>query len=63
MSAMESQLADDELAASGGAEISDGFIPLIDMEELQGPRRSEIVQQIGHACQHYGFFLVLFYFW
>lgn len=58
MSAMESQLADDELAASGGAEISDGFIPLIDMEELQGPRRSEIVQQIGHACQHHSFFLV-----
>lgn len=40
-------------------EVSDASaIPLIDLEGLHGPRRSEIIQQIALACQHYGFFQV-----
>ncbi|KAL9463167.1 hypothetical protein AB3S75_001049 [Citrus x aurantiifolia] len=38
--------------------ISDGSIPLIDLQGLNGPRRSDIIKQIGQACQHCGFFQV-----
>ncbi|KAH9666738.1 protein DMR6-LIKE OXYGENASE 2 [Citrus sinensis] len=40
------------------AHISDGSIPLIDLQGLYGPRRSDIIKQIGQACQHGGFFQV-----
>ncbi|KAH8518154.1 hypothetical protein Peur_037350 [Populus x canadensis] len=40
------------------AELCDGSIPIIDLEALHGPRRSHIVKQLGHACQHKGFFAV-----
>ncbi|CAK7357493.1 unnamed protein product [Dovyalis caffra] len=39
-------------------ELSHGSIPIIDLEALHGPRRSNIVKQLGHACQHQGFFAV-----
>ncbi|KAJ0105557.1 hypothetical protein Patl1_17377 [Pistacia atlantica] len=40
-------------------EVSDASsIPLIDLDGLYGPRHSEIIQQIGLACQHDGFFQV-----
>lgn len=35
-----------------------GSIPLVDLEGLHSHRRSEIIMQIGQACQDYGFFLV-----
>ncbi|KAG6633818.1 protein DMR6-LIKE OXYGENASE 2-like [Carya illinoinensis] len=40
-------------------QISDqGFIPLIDLQGLEGPNREDIIKQIGQACQHDGFFQV-----
>ncbi|KAH9647643.1 protein DMR6-LIKE OXYGENASE 2 [Citrus sinensis] len=39
-------------------QISDGSIPLIDLQVLDGPRRLDIIKQIGQACQHDGFFQV-----
>lgn len=33
-------------------------IPLIDLEGLDGPRRSEIINQIAQACELHGFFQV-----
>ena len=39
---------------------SDGSIPLIDLQGLNGPRRSDIIKQIGQACQHCGFFQVIY---
>ena len=36
----------------------DGAIPLIDLQELNGPTRSDIIKEIGLACQNYGFFQV-----
>ncbi|KAM3698805.1 hypothetical protein ACB094_06G217600 [Castanea mollissima] len=36
----------------------DGSIPLIDLQGLYGPKRSEIVKEIGLACLNYGFFQV-----
>lgn len=40
------------------AQVSDISIPIIDLEALHGPRRSDIVKQLGQACQHRGFFAV-----
>ncbi|CAK7357496.1 unnamed protein product [Dovyalis caffra] len=37
---------------------ADGSTPIIDMEALLGPQRSEIIQQIGLACEKNGFFAV-----
>ncbi|XP_062157441.1 protein DMR6-LIKE OXYGENASE 2-like [Alnus glutinosa] len=34
----------------------DGAIPLIDLQDLNGPNRSYIIEQIGLACRNYGFF-------
>ncbi|KAI5603205.1 hypothetical protein BDE02_01G205200 [Populus trichocarpa] len=48
----------DELVSVGVEISADGFIPVVDVEGLQGPRRPQIVKQIGHACQHYGAFIV-----
>jgi hypothetical protein len=39
----------------------DGAIPLIDLQDLNGPNRSDIIQQIGVACRNYGFFQVNIY--
>ncbi|GAY54539.1 hypothetical protein CUMW_157440 [Citrus unshiu] len=38
------------------AHISEGSIPLIDLQGFYGLRRSDITKQIGQACQHGGFF-------
>ncbi|KAJ6293380.1 hypothetical protein OIU78_025370 [Salix suchowensis] len=40
------------------AQVSDGSIPIIDLEALHGPSRPEIVKQLGQACQLQGFFAV-----
>ncbi|KAK7258413.1 hypothetical protein RIF29_23988 [Crotalaria pallida] len=37
----------------------DDAIPLIDLHGLDGPNRSQIIQKIAHACQNYGFFLIV----
>lgn len=37
---------------------SDVSIPLIDLLDLQGPGRPDVVKQIGQACQHDGFFQI-----
>ncbi|KAH9678364.1 protein DMR6-LIKE OXYGENASE 1 [Citrus sinensis] len=37
-------------------QISDGSIPLIDLQVLDGPRRLDLIKQIGQACHHDGFF-------
>ncbi|KAJ9188229.1 hypothetical protein P3X46_003605 [Hevea brasiliensis] len=37
---------------------SDGFIPLFDLQGLDGPDRFSLIQDIGKACQDYGFFQV-----
>lgn len=37
---------------------SDDSIPLIDLQGLHGPDHSEIIKQIGQACQQNGFFQV-----
>ncbi|CAJ1950569.1 unnamed protein product [Sphenostylis stenocarpa] len=34
-------------------------IPIIDLHDLDGPNRSKMVQNIAHACQHYGFFQIV----
>ncbi|KAH9678358.1 protein DMR6-LIKE OXYGENASE 2 [Citrus sinensis] len=39
-------------------QISDGSIPLVDLQVLNGPSRLDIIKQIGQACQHDGFFQV-----
>ena len=44
------------------AQVSDGSIPIIDLEALHGPRRPEIVKQLGQACQLQGFFAVGVFF-
>ncbi|GMY09122.1 protein DMR6-LIKE OXYGENASE 2-like [Fagus crenata] len=36
----------------------DGAIPLIDLQGLNGPTRSDMIKEIGLACQNYGFFQV-----
>ncbi|KAI3929941.1 hypothetical protein MKW98_004095 [Papaver atlanticum] len=36
----------------------DSSIPLINLQELDGPNHSNLIQQIGHACQYDGFFQV-----
>ncbi|KAG5223125.1 1-aminocyclopropane-1-carboxylate oxidase [Salix suchowensis] len=48
-----------EVPALSGVDASfDGSTPVIDMEGLLGPRRSEFIKQIGHACEKNGFFAV-----
>ncbi|RZC22600.1 protein DMR6-LIKE OXYGENASE 1-like [Glycine soja] len=42
----------------GVVQSSDVCIPLIDLQDLHGPNRSHIIQQIDQACQNYGFFQV-----
>lgn len=39
----------------------DHSIPLINLQGFDGSRRSDIVKQIGLACQDYGFFQVHIY--
>ncbi|CAE6131353.1 unnamed protein product [Arabidopsis arenosa] len=39
-------------------ESSGDSIPLIDLRELHGPNRTEIVQQLAIACSTYGFFQI-----
>lgn len=36
-------------------------IPLIDLRGLHGPNHSKIIEQIGKACEHDGFFQVYIY--
>ncbi|XP_065616009.1 protein DMR6-LIKE OXYGENASE 1 [Quercus suber] len=36
----------------------DGAIPLIDLQDLNGPKRLDIIKEIGLACLNYGFFQV-----
>lgn len=46
-------------------DISSNSIPLIDLQELHGPNRANIIYQFEHACSSYGFFQVtlsLFHF-
>ena len=40
------------------AETSGDTIPLIDLRDLHGPNRAEIMRQIAHACSTHGFFQV-----
>jgi len=48
-----------EVPTLSGVDTSvDGSTPIIDMEGLLGPQRSEFVKQIGHACEKNGFFAV-----
>ena len=42
------------------AHISEGSIPLIDLQGFYGLRRSDITKQIGQACQNGGFFQVIY---
>lgn len=39
-------------------ETSVNSIPLIDLGELHGPNRADIIHQFAHACSSYGFFQV-----
>ena len=39
-------------------QVSDVSIPLIDLQDLYGPKRSDILKQIALACQLDGFFQV-----
>lgn len=34
-------------------------IPVVDLADLEGPRRSAVVEDIGHACREWGFFQVV----
>lgn len=36
----------------------DDSIPLIDLCNLNGPKRNDVVKNIGQACENYGFFQV-----
>ncbi|CAE6131311.1 unnamed protein product [Arabidopsis arenosa] len=37
-------------------ETSGDSIPLIDLQDLHGPNRANIINQFAHACSFYGFF-------
>ena len=39
-------------------QLSDASIPVIDLQDLNGPNRLHLIQKIGQACQDYGFFQV-----
>lgn len=39
-------------------QVSDVSLPLIDLQDLYGPNRSDILKQIALACEHDGFFQV-----
>ncbi|CAK7357483.1 unnamed protein product [Dovyalis caffra] len=41
-----------------GLELWEGSFPVVDLGALHGPSRSDTIKQLGHACQHYGFFMV-----
>eukprot|EP00258_Populus_trichocarpa_P009966 XP_002317049.3 protein DMR6-LIKE OXYGENASE 1 [Populus trichocarpa] len=41
-----------------GLEIWEGTLPIIDLGGIHGPRRSDTIKQLGHACQHYGGFML-----
>ncbi|KAJ6332635.1 hypothetical protein OIU77_008658 [Salix suchowensis] len=48
-----------EIPTLSGVDISaDGSTPVIDMEALLDPRRSDAIKQIGLACEKNGFFAV-----
>uniref|UniRef100_A0A6N2K5T8 Fe2OG dioxygenase domain-containing protein n=1 Tax=Salix viminalis TaxID=40686 RepID=A0A6N2K5T8_SALVM len=48
-----------EIPTLSGVDISaDGSTPIIDMEALLGPHRSDAIKQIGLACERNGFFAV-----
>lgn len=36
------------------------FIPLVDLDNLNGSARHTVIRNMKHACQQYGFFQVLF---
>lgn len=40
--------------------VGDASIPVIDLQGLHGPNRPQVIQQIGQACEEYGFFQVIF---
>jgi len=42
-----------------GLEIWEGTLPIIDLGGIHGPRRSDTIKQLDHACQHYGGFMVV----
>ncbi|KAF8379894.1 hypothetical protein HHK36_027359 [Tetracentron sinense] len=42
-------------------QLSDGSIPLIDLQGLYGPNHSDIIKEIGQACRNDGFFQVYIY--
>ena len=37
------------------------FIPLVDLDNLNGSARHSVIRNIKHACQQYGFFQVLLF--
>ncbi|CAA7033202.1 unnamed protein product [Microthlaspi erraticum] len=39
-------------------ETSGDSIPLIDLQELNGPNRADVIHQLAHACSAYGFFQI-----
>ncbi|EOA21018.1 hypothetical protein CARUB_v10001353mg [Capsella rubella] len=39
-------------------ETSGETIPLIDLQDLHGPNRADIINQFAHACSSYGFFQI-----
>lgn len=41
-----------------GLELWENSVPIIDLGALHGPRRSDIIKHLAHACQQYGFFMV-----
>lgn len=43
---------------SAVVQVPDVPIPLIDLQHLDGPNRSDVLQQLAMACQHDGFFQV-----
>ncbi|CAK7357487.1 unnamed protein product [Dovyalis caffra] len=41
-----------------GLELWEGSFPVIDLEALRGPSRSDTIKKLDHACRHYGFFML-----
>ncbi|XP_013607978.1 PREDICTED: naringenin,2-oxoglutarate 3-dioxygenase-like [Brassica oleracea var. oleracea] len=39
-------------------ETSGDSIPMIDLQELHGPNRADVIYQVAHACASYGFFQI-----
>lgn len=44
-----------------GLEFWESSVPIIDLVALHGPRRSDIIKHLAHACQQYGFFMVVIF--